>query len=126
MKKFLDEFKAFALKGNVLDLAVAVIIGTAFGAIVKSLVDDIVMPLIAAIFGTRDFTALVFMLNGTEVRIGAFIQAVVNFMLIALVVFIAIKALSKMSRKKKAPVAPLIPTKEELLLTEIRDILKRK
>jgi len=125
MKKFLNEFKAFAMKGNVLDLAVAVIIGTAFGAIVKSLVDDIVMPLIAAIFGTRDFTGVIFMLNGTEIRIGAFIQAVVNFFLIALVVFIAIKALSKMSRKK-SPVAPLIPTKEELLLTEIRDILKRK
>lgn len=125
MKKFLNEFKAFAMKGNVLDLAVAVIIGTAFGAIVKSLVDDIVMPLIAAIFGTRDFTGVIFILNGTEIRIGAFIQAVVNFLLIALVVFIAIKALSKMSRKK-SPVAPLIPTKEELLLTEIRDILKRK
>ena len=125
MKKFLNEFKAFAMKGNVLDLAVAVIIGTAFGAIVKSLVDDIVMPLIAAIFGTRDFTGVIFILNGTEIRIGAFIQAVVNFLLIALVVFIAIKALSKLSRKKP-PVAPLIPTKEELLLTEIRDILKRK
>ena len=125
MKKFLNEFKAFAMKGNVLDLAVAVIIGTAFGAIVKSLVDDIVMPLIAAIFGTRDFTGVIFILNGTEIRIGAFIQAVVNFLLIALVVFIAIKALSKMSRKK-SPVAPLIPSKEELLLTEIRDILKRK
>lgn len=125
MKKFLNEFKAFAMKGNVLDLAVAVIIGTAFGAIVKSLVDDIVMPLIAAIFGTRDFTGVIFILNGTEIRIGAFIQAVVNFLLIALVVFIAIKALSKMSRKK-SPVAQLIPSKEELLLTEIRDILKRK
>lgn len=128
MKKFLEEFKAFAIKGNVIDLAVAVIIGGAFTAIVKSLVDDIIMPLIAAIFGTRNFSAIILTLNGSEIKIGSFLQAVVNFLIIALVIFTAIKMITKMFKRKAAPAptAPApAPTKEELLLTEIRDLLKK-
>ncbi len=128
MKKFLEEFKAFAIKGNVIDLAVAVIIGGAFTAIVKSLVDDIIMPLIAAIFGTRNFSAIILTLNGSEIKIGSFLQAVVNFLIIALVIFTAIKMITKMFKRKAAPApaaAPPAPTKEELLLTEIRDLLKK-
>ncbi|MGB4589229.1 MAG: large conductance mechanosensitive channel protein MscL [Clostridiaceae bacterium] len=129
MKKFIEEFKAFAIKGNVIDLAVAVVIGGAFTAIVKSLVDDLIMPLIAALFGTRDFSALIIPLNGSEIKIGSFLQAVVNFLLIALVIFTAIKMVTKVFRRKPAP-APVVvapaPTKEELLLTEIRDLLKKK
>ena len=128
MKKFLEEFKAFAIKGNVIDLAVAVIIGGAFTAIVKSLVDDLIMPLIAAIFGTQNFSAIIITLNGSEIKIGSFLQAVVNFLIIALVIFTAIKTVTKMFKRKPAP-APVAaipaPTKEELLLTEIRDLLKK-
>jgi len=129
MKKFLEEFKAFAIKGNVIDLAVAVVIGGAFTAIVKSLVDDLIMPLIAALFGTRDFSAIIFTINGSEIKIGSFLQAVVNFLIIALVIFTAIKMVTRMFRRKSAPapvVVPPAPTKEELLLTEIRDLLKNK
>lgn len=128
MKKFLEEFKAFAIKGNVIDLAVAVVIGGAFSAIVKSLVDDIIMPFIAALFGARDFSAIVFTLNGTPIKIGSFLQAVVNFLIIAFVIFTAIKMIGKLFRRKAAPApvaAPPAPTKEELLLTEIRDLLKK-
>jgi len=128
MKKFLEEFKAFAIKGNVIDLAVAVVIGGAFTAIVKSLVEDLIMPLIAALFGARDFSAIIFTINGSQIKIGSFLQAVVNFLIIALVIFTAIKMITRMFRRKPAPppvVAPPVPTKEELLLTEIRDLLKK-
>ncbi|MBR0576219.1 large-conductance mechanosensitive channel protein MscL [Proteiniclasticum sp. BAD-10] len=124
MKKFLQDFKAFAVKGNVLDLAVAVIIGGAFGAIVTSFVKDLVMPLIGAIFAVPDFTALSFTVNGTPIMIGAFIQAVVNFLIVAFAIFVMIRLIEKF--KKKEPAAPPAPTKEELLLTEIRDLLKNK
>jgi len=129
MKKFLEEFKAFAIKGNVIDLAVAVVIGGAFTAIVKSLVEDLIMPLIAALFGARDFSAIIFTINGSQIKIGSFLQAVVNFLIISLVIFTAIKMITRMFRRKPAPVtvvAPPTPTKEELLLTEIRDLLKKK
>lgn len=127
MKKFLQDFKTFAVKGNVLDLAVAVIIGGAFGAIVTSFVKDLVMPLIGAIFAVPDFTTLSFTVNGTPIMIGAFIQAVVNFLIVAFAIFVMIRLIEKFKKKEPlAPPAPPAPTKEELLLTEIRDLLKNK
>lgn len=127
MKNFLKEFKAFAVKGNVVDLAVAVIIGGAFGAIVTSFVNDLVMPLIGALFAVPDFSTLSFTVNGTPIMIGLFIQAVVNFLIVAFSIFVMVKSLNKFKKKEEtAPAAPPAPTKEELLLTEIRDLLKEK
>jgi len=126
LKNFLKEFKAFAVKGNVLDLAVAVIIGGAFGAIVSSFVNDLVMPLIGAIFAIPDFSTLAVEVNGTPILYGSFIQAVVNFIIVALSIFVMVRALNKMKKKEaEKPSAPPAPTKEELLLTEIRDLLKK-
>lgn len=127
MKNFLKEFKAFAVKGNVVDLAVAVIIGGAFGAIVTSFVNDLVMPLIGALFAVPDFSTLSFTVNGTPIMIGLFIQAVVNFLIVAFSIFVMVKSLNKFKKKEEtAPAAPPAPTREELLLTEIRDLLKEK
>lgn len=127
MKNFLKEFKAFAVKGNVVDLAVAVIIGGAFGAIVTSFVNDLIMPLIGALFAVPDFSTLAFTVNGTPIMIGLFIQAVVNFLIVALSIFMMIKALNSFKKKEEsAPAAPPAPSKEELLLTEIRDLLKER
>lgn len=127
MKNFLKEFKAFAVKGNVVDLAVAVIIGGAFGAIVTSFVNDLVMPLIGAIFSVPDFSTLSFRVNGTAIMIGLFIQAVVNFLIVALSIFMMVRALNRFKKKEEAaPQTPPAPSKEELLLTEIRDLLKER
>ncbi|SFO02977.1 large-conductance mechanosensitive channel protein MscL [Proteiniclasticum ruminis] len=127
MKNFLKDFKAFAVKGNVVDLAVAVIIGGAFGAIVTSFVNDLVMPLIGAIFSVPDFSTLSFTVNGTAIMIGLFIQAVVNFLIVALSIFMMVRALNRFKKKEEAaPQAPPAPSKEELLLTEIRDLLKER
>lgn len=126
LKKFITEFKEFAVKGNVMDLAVAVIIGGAFRAIIQSMVDDILMPLVAALFGVPDFSELAFTVNGTPIMIGLFIQAVVNFLIIAFVIFMVVRTLNNMKKKEaEAPAAPPAPTKEEVLLTEIRDLLKK-
>lgn len=100
-KGFMDEFKAFALQGNIIDLAVGIVIGTAFNAIVTSLVGDIIMPLIAMIFGKPDFSAI--MLGA--VKIGSFLTSVVNFLIIALSVFITIKILMRWMPKKKEAAA---------------------
>lgn len=130
MKKFLEEFKAFAMRGNVMDLAVGVIVGGAFSAITSSLIDDIINPILGMFAG--DGTALVESLTfslpgGGELMLGSFINAVLNFIVMAFVVFCLVKALNKLSRKKEAaPPAPPAPSKEELLLTEIRDLLKAK
>ena len=97
MKAFMKEFKEFINRGNVMDMAVGIIIGGAFTAIVNSLVDDIINPLIGSIFN-MDFSALVLNINGAEVRYGAFIMAIINFLLIAIVLFILIKSINKMSR----------------------------
>jgi len=127
MKNFLKEFKAFAVKGNVVDLAVAVIIGGAFGAIVTSFVNDLVMPLIGAIFSVPDFSTLSFTVNGTAIMIGLFIQAVVNFLIVALSIFMMFRALNRFKKKEEAATqTPPAPSKEELLLTEIRDLLKER
>jgi large conductance mechanosensitive channel len=100
MKNFVEEFKAFALKGNVLDLAIGVVIGTAFNKIVDSLVNDIVMQAIAAIFKQPDFSTIAWHVNGGAIKFGAFINNIVNFLVVAVSVFIAIKAINKLSTMK--------------------------
>ena len=138
-KSFVSEFKNFAMKGNVIDLAVGVIIGGAFNKIVSSLVADIIMPLIGLLTGGVDFKELSYTLrvaaerkDDLVLRYGLFIQNVVDFLIIALSVFVMIKVISKLNRKKeedievKEEVKEEIPTKEEILLTEIRDLLKEK
>ncbi|WP_438268394.1 large conductance mechanosensitive channel protein MscL [Mariluticola halotolerans] len=114
------EFKEFALKGNMVDLAIGIVIGAAFGAIVSSLVDDVFMPVIGLIIGGVDFSAL--MLG--PMSIGLFINAVVKFIIIAFVLFLVVKGMNKMKKKEEA--APSAPSREEVLLTEIRDLLKTK
>lgn len=138
----LKEFKEFAVKGNVIDLAVGIIIGVAFGKIVASFVNDIVMPPIGLLIGGMDFKALNIVLKDSvlndagEVAIeavtlnyGMFIQNVIDFAIIAFVIFLAIKGISKMKKKEEAPAAtapPAEPPKSEVLLEEIRDLLKKK
>ena len=131
--KLVDDFKAFVMRGNVVDLAVGVIIGAAFGKIVTSLVNDIFMPIIGMIIGNVDFTSLEIKLGepveGAEqaaIKYGMFIQEIVNFLIIALCIFMFIKLITKMQKKKEEEPAPAPePTKEEVLLTEIRDSLKK-
>jgi large conductance mechanosensitive channel len=126
-----DEFKTFAFKGNVIDLAVGVIIGAAFGKIVSSLVDKIILPLVSVLMpGNRSYSELKWVLNGKEIPYGAFLGEVVNFLIVALVLFIFIvKFLGWVMKAKKQEAAaapPPPPTKEELLLTEIRDLLQQR
>ena len=131
--KLVDEFKAFVMRGNVVDMAVGVIIGGAFGKIVTSLVNDIFMPIIGMVLGNVDFTSLEIKLGepveGAEqaaIRYGMFIQEIVNFLIIALCIFMFIKLITKMKKKKEEEPAPAPePTKEEVLLTEIRDALNK-
>ncbi len=128
MKNFVQEFKAFAMRGNVVDLAVAVVIGTAFGKIVTSLVENIVTPLIGVILGGVNFTTLSFTLGKAVVKYGVFIQSIFDFVVIALAVFVAIKALSRLQKKEEAtPEAEKVVevTEEVKLLREIRDSLRR-
>ena len=129
MKKFLEEFKAFALKGNVMDLAIGVIVGGAFGAITTSLIDDILMPIIGVIIGGIDFSGLAITVGGANIAYGSFITAIINFILIAFVVFWMMKAMNKLvaatkKKEEEKPAAPPEPSAEEKLLTEIRDLLK--
>lgn len=125
----IKEFKEFISKGNVLDLAVAVIIGGAFGLIVTSLVDDVVMPLVAAVIGQPSFDSLTFTLNSSTISYGKFLTAVVNFLIIAFVIFLIVKAINAAQDKAKSMRGT---TEEEIeeeldaqtqLLTEIRDLL---
>ncbi len=123
----LKEFQSFIKKGNVLDLAVAVIIGGAFGAIVSSLVADIIMPLIGIALGGIDFTSLSLTVGDAELTYGNFIQAIINFVVIAFVIFIMIRQVKKMEKPAQAaPAVPPQPSAEEKLLTEIRDLLREK
>lgn len=137
MKKFLQEFKDFAMRGNVVDMAVGVIIGAAFGKIVTSLVNDILMPPIGWLLGGTDFSKLSLTfpvregMDPVTWNYGNFIQVIIDFIIVALCIFLLIKGINKLTslRKKEAeeeaPAAPE-PTKEETLLTEIRDLLKEK
>ncbi|MCC5800589.1 large-conductance mechanosensitive channel protein MscL [Rossellomorea vietnamensis] len=118
-----QEFKKFAVKGNVIDLAVAVIIGAAFGKIVKSLVDDIIMPLLGILLGGISFTELKVTVGEAVITYGVFIQNVVDFFLIAFVIFVMVRLYKKIERKEEVKAEVKIDQKEELL-REIRDILK--
>ncbi len=123
----LKEFRDFIARGNVIDLAVAVIIGAAFGLIVTSLVNDIIMPLIGIVIGGISFTSLMLQVGTAQVKYGNFIQALVNFLIIAFVIFLIVRSINKMQerfRKPAEPAAPPPPTEEVLLLREIRDELR--
>lgn len=109
MKKFFEEFKAFAMKGNVMDLAVGVIIGGAFQAIVKSLVGDIISPIIG-IFANTDFSNLILNINGAEIKYGSFITAVINFIIMAFIIFLLVKGLNELSSIGKKQEEPELPT----------------
>ncbi len=136
-KKIISEFKNFIAKGNVMDLAVGVIIGGAFGKIVSSLVNDMIMPILGLILGGIDFSDLKFVIKeATEktpeaaIKYGLFIQNIVDFLIIAFVIFIMVKGINSLRKIKdneivEEPTEPA-PSKEEILLTEIRDILKNK
>lgn len=122
--KFLKEFKEFALKGNVVDMAVGVIIGGAFGKIVTSLVNDIIMPLVGVFLKDRFSTLAIPLRGDNSILIGSFIQNIVDFIIVALCIFMCIKFLNKFKKKEEPqPEAPKGPTSEELL-AEIRDLLK--
>ncbi len=122
----LNEFKAFIMRGNVLDLAVGIIIGAAFTAIVTSIVDDLVNPLIGIIIGGVDFSSVGFSIGDARFNVGNFINAVIKFVIIAWVVFMIVRAVNHLMPKKvEAPAAPKGPSAEELL-AEIRDALKAK
>ena len=124
---FIKEFKEFAMKGNVMDMAVGVIIGGAFGKIVSSLVDDILMPIIGTITGGIDFTTLSAEVGEATIMYGTFIQNVVDFLIVAFCIFLMLKGINKLNRKKEEPAeeAPAGPTTEELL-ADIKEILKQK
>ncbi|WP_315340842.1 large-conductance mechanosensitive channel protein MscL [Hoylesella oralis] len=127
MNKFLSEFKAFAMRGNVIDMAVGVIIGGAFGKIVSSLVDDVLMPLIGTIVGGIDFTSLAITIGEAKITYGNFLQNILDFIIVAFSIFLFIKGISSLSKKKEEePASALEPSNEEKLLAEIRDLLKNK
>ncbi len=135
MKSFLAEFKAFAMRGNAVDLAIGVVIGAAFGKIVTSLVDDVIMPLLGLMTGGINFTGLAWTLreaSGTVPAVifkyGAFLNTIINFLIIAFAIFIVMKQMNRFIKKneeKKVEESPK-PTKEEMLLTEIRDLLQSR
>ncbi|WP_334129121.1 large-conductance mechanosensitive channel protein MscL [Sneathiella sp.] len=137
----LKEFKEFAMRGNVLDMAVGIIIGAAFGTIVKSLVDDVIMPPIGLLLGGVDFSDFFITLSGGDyatlaaakeagavtLNYGAFINTVISFLIVAFAVFILVKQMNRIIKKEEAaPAEPPAPPREEVLLEEIRDILKQK
>ncbi len=130
---FFKEFKTFIMRGNLIDMAVGVIIGGAFGKIVTSLVNDVMMPILGIVLGNIDITSLEYKLGepveGVEqasIRYGAFLQDVINFLIVAFCIFVFIKIVNNLSKKKEEePAAPPAPTKEEVLLTEIRDALTK-
>ena len=122
---FIKEFREFAIKGNVVDLAVGVIIGAAFGKIVSSLVEDIVMPWIGS-FGRVDFKSLMWQIGDAKILYGKFLQTCVDFMIIALSIFLAVKAINYLRRLEKEQPPAATPPRQEMLLEEIRDLLKKK
>ena len=123
----IKEFRDFIMRGNVLDLAVAVVIGAAFTGIVNSLVNDIFTPLLGIVMGGVDFTGLALTVGKSQVLYGNFIQAIINFLIIALAMFLLVKVANSVMRKKaESPAPPPIPSTEEKLLTEIRDLLKAR
>jgi large conductance mechanosensitive channel len=128
MSKLAKDFRDFIMRGNVLDLAVAVVIGVAFNAVVNSLVDDVLMQIIAAIVGEPNFNGLTFDLNGTPIRYGAFLTALINFLIIAATLFVVIKAFEEMQKRRKSAGEDVAEDKsdEVVLLGEIRDLLSER
>jgi large conductance mechanosensitive channel len=126
MSKLLEDFRKFVMRGNVLDLAVAVVIGVAFNAVVTSLVNDVIMQVIAAIFGKANFDTLTWTLNGGVIYYGKFLTALVNFLIVAATLFVVIKAFEEMQKRRTRNIDE-IPDDEKsdevVLLTEIRDLL---
>lgn len=123
------EFKKFIMRGNVIDLAIAVILAGAFGAIVTSFTNDILMPLVGILLGGVDFASLSITVGSAVVAYGKFIQAIINFFIIALALFFIVKAMNKamdMRKKAEAPVVPAAPPEDVVLLREIRDLLKQR
>lgn len=122
-----SEFKAFAMRGNVVDLAVGVVIGGAFGGIVNSFVGDVIMPIIGILTGGVDFTGLSYTVGKAAIAYGKFIQAVFSFTIIAFVLFLVIKGMNATKKAEvAAPEAPAPPSSQEILLSEIRDLLKNR
>lgn len=132
MKKFIGEFKEFISKGNVIDMAVGVIIGGAFGKIVTSLVNDIIMPLVGIIIGGHDFSNLVLKVGNAKINYGAFIQNVVDFLIVAFCIFLFIKIITELKKKtikeeqKEEKKEEIKKSDEVILLEEIRDLLKKE
>ncbi len=129
MKKFLQEFRAFAMRGNVMDLAVGIIVGGAFSSITTSLINDIIMPIVGIFVSEASFADLTLSVGGAVITYGSFIQAVLNFVILAFVVFCMVKAVNRVAhtqKKEEAPPPPPAPSHEEKLLTEIRDLLKER
>ncbi len=121
----LKEFRNFAMKGNVVDLAVGIVIGAAFGKIVSSLVGDIIMPVVGSIAGGVDFSSLAVNIGDASVKYGKFVQSGVDFVIIAAAIFLVVKGINRMKREEAKPAAPAAPPRQELLLEEIRDLLKK-
>lgn len=127
----LKEFREFISRGNVIDLAVAVVIGAAFTAIVTSLVNDIITPILGIIIGGVDFSGLAITVGQAAITYGNFIQAIINFLLVAFVIFLIVRSINRLQKRFEkeqaaAPAAPPEPSAEEKLLMEIRDLLKEK
>jgi large conductance mechanosensitive channel len=123
---WMKEFREFAIRGNVVDLAVAVIIGTAFGKIVSSFVADLVMPLIGILIGGVQYENLIWQVGNAKVTYGKFLQNVVDFVIIAFVIFLMVKLINHLRRKEEKEPKAAPPPRQEQLLEEIRDLLKRK
>jgi large conductance mechanosensitive channel len=121
----LKEFKNFAMKGNVIDLAVGIVIGAAFGKIVSSLVGDIIMPVVGSLVGGIDFSGLAVNIGEASVKYGKFIQSAVDFVIIAAAIFLVVQAINRMKREEEKPATPAAPPRQEVLLAEIRDLLKK-
>ena len=126
LEKGASEFKTFISKGNVVDMAVGVIIGSAFGKIVTSLVNDILMPLIGVILGGLDFSGLAIKIGNASIKYGSFIQSVIDFLIVAVCIFTMIKFFEKFKKKEVKKEEPVKTSEEILLLREIRDSLKKK
>jgi large conductance mechanosensitive channel len=122
----IQEFKTFALRGNVVDLAVGVIIGAAFGKVVSSLVEAVIMPLLGLMIGKVDFSTLSLSVGKANIRYGLFVQAAFDFILVAFAIFMVVKAMNRMKRKEEAAPAPTEPPADVKLLGEIRDLLRAR
>lgn len=132
MKKLMGEFKSFAMKGNVIDLAVGIVIGGAFGKIVSSLVNDLIMPFLGLITGKMDLTNWKYIVvhksatvPESAIRLGMFLQTIIDFIIVAFAIFMVVKAMNRFKKKEEVKIVVVLePTKQELLLEEIRDLLK--